>query len=113
MQKSIRDRQIELSKHQNEVYNVEQEINDLKIDDARLNAEFENFKAELQEYEGIEKIKAGKDVLIEKLVRTQEILSNIGSVNLRSLEVYDSVKKEYDSIKEKMIIIEGEKNLNS
>ncbi|MDD5699873.1 MAG: chromosome segregation SMC family protein [Candidatus Nanoarchaeia archaeon] len=109
LQKNIRDRQVELSGHQNEVYNVEQEINDLKIEDARLNAEFENFKAELQEYEGIEKIKAGKDVLIEKLVRTQEILSNIGSVNLRSLEVYDSVKKEYDSIKEKMIIIEGEK----
>lgn len=109
LQKNIRDKQIELSKHQNEVYNVEQEINDFKIDDARLNAEFENFKAELQEYEGIEKIKAGKDVLIEKLVRTQEILSNIGSVNLRSLEVYDSVKKEYDSIKEKMIVIEGEK----
>ncbi len=109
LQKNIRDRQIELSRHQNEVYNVEQEINDFKIEDARLNAEFENFRAELQEYEGIEKIKAGKDVLIEKLVRTQEILSNIGSVNLRSLEVYDEVKKEYDSIKEKMIVIEGEK----
>ena len=109
LQKNIRDKQIEMSKTQNENYNIEQEINNLKIDDARLNAEFENFKAELQEFGDIEKIKAGKDVLIERLVKTQEILSNIGSVNLRSLEVYDSVKKEYDSIKEKMTIIDGEK----
>lgn len=109
LQKNIRDKQIEMSKTQNENYNIEQEINNMKIDDARLNAEFENFKTELQEFGDIEKIKAGKDVLIERLVRTQEILSNIGSVNLRSLEVYDSVKKEYDSIKEKMTIIDGEK----
>ncbi|HTZ41905.1 MAG TPA: chromosome segregation SMC family protein, partial [Candidatus Omnitrophota bacterium] len=109
LQRKIRDRQIEISKNQNEMYNVEQDMNDLKIEDAKLNAEFENLKIELKEFEGIEKIKAPKDTLIERLVRTQETLSNIGSVNLRSLEVYDSVKKEYDSIKEKMTVIESEK----
>jgi len=109
LQKKIRDGQIEMSKSQNENYNVEQEINNLRIDDAKLNAEFENFKIELQEFGDIEKINGSKDTLIERLVKTQEILSNIGSVNLRSVEMYDSIKKEYDSIKEKMAIIDGEK----
>ena len=63
----------------------------------------------MNEFEGIEKIKANKETLTERLEKTQEILLDIGSVNLRSLEVYDSVKKEYDSIKEKMHVIEGEK----
>ena len=47
--------------------------------------------------------------MTERLEKAQEILLNLGSVNLRSLEVYESVKKEYDSIKEKMQIIDGEK----
>ncbi|MFQ5531449.1 MAG: AAA family ATPase, partial [Candidatus Nanoarchaeia archaeon] len=33
----------------------------------------------------------------------------IGTVNLRSLEVYDSVKEEYDSIKDKVEIVSKEK----
>lgn len=109
LQKSVRDKQIELSQLQNKTYNIEQDINNLKIEEAKFNAEFENLKIELQGFEEIEKIKTNREVLVERLLKTQEILSDIGSVNLRSLEVYDSVKKEYDSIKEKMIIIEGEK----
>ncbi len=109
LQKNVRDKQIELSQHQNKTYNIEQDINNLKIEEAKFNAEFENLKIELQGFEGVEKIKTNRESLVERLLKTQEILSNIGSVNLRSLEVYDSVKKEYDSIKEKMIIIDGEK----
>jgi chromosome segregation protein len=109
LQKNVRDKQIELSQQQNKTYNIEQDVNNLKIEEAKFNAEFENLKIELEGFEGIEKIKTNREALVERLLRTQEILSGIGSVNLRSLEVYDSVKKEYDSIKEKMIIIEGEK----
>lgn len=108
-QKSIHNKQIEVSQYQNKVYNVEQEINNLRIEEAKFLAEFENLQIELNEFAGIEKIKAGREILIERLLKTQEALGSIGSVNLRSLEVYDSVKKEYDSIKEKMAIIEGEK----
>ena len=55
-------------------------------------------------------IKSGnRDFLLERMNKTQEILSQIGSVNLRSLEVYDSIKKEYDSIKERVDIISKEK----
>jgi hypothetical protein len=32
-------------------------------------------------------------MLVEKLENSQDILSRIGSVNLRSLEVYDEIKK--------------------
>ena len=109
MQKSVRDKQIELSSQQNKTHNVEQEINNLKIDDARFSAELENFRSELKEFEGVQRFKASKEVLTQKLYKTQEILSRIGSVNLRSLEVYDEVKKEYDSIKEKMGTIDKEK----
>ncbi|VVB83064.1 Chromosome partition protein Smc [uncultured archaeon] len=109
LQKKIRDNEIEISKNQNISYNLEQEMNNLKIDSARVNAEIENFETEMLDFPNVEIIKANKETLSEKLSRAQELLSQIGSVNLRSLEVYDSIKKEYDLIKEKVEVISKEK----
>jgi len=109
LQKKIREDEIEISKKQNAVYNFEQELNNLKIDIARVSAEIENLETEMLDFPDIEIIKANKSFLAEKLARTQELLSQIGNVNLRSLEVYDSIKNEYDSIKEKTDIIAREK----
>lgn len=109
LQKKVRDNEIEVSRKQNSVYNFEQELNNLKIDIARVSAEIENLETEMLDYPNIEIIKANKTFLAEKLARTQELLSQIGNVNLRSLEVYDSIKREYDSIKEKTDIITKEK----
>jgi len=64
----------------------------------------------MREFKNIEIIKVSEEVLMKRLNKIEEILSRIGSsVNLRSLEVYDSVKKEYDSIKEKAETILKEK----
>ncbi|MDP3992256.1 MAG: chromosome segregation SMC family protein [Nanoarchaeota archaeon] len=108
-QKKSRDTELEISKKQHEAHIAEQEINELKIEKARTDAETENLETELAGFGEIEIIKASRDPLSERLARIQEIFSGIGSVNLRSLEVYDSIKKEYDSIKEKAEIIEKEK----
>jgi chromosome segregation protein len=60
------------------------------------------------EFESVEIIKASKDSLVQRLEKAHEALSKIGTVNLRSLEVYDSIKKEYDAVKEKTEIISKE-----
>jgi chromosome segregation protein len=109
LQKKIRDNEIEISKKQNVIYNLEQELNNLKIDFARVSAEIENLETEMLDFPSVEIIKANKESLVDRLARTQELLSQIGSVNLRSLEVYDTIKKEYDLVKEKAEIITKEK----
>ncbi len=109
LQKKIRENEAKLSANQNIIYNIESDINNLKIDKARLDAEVENFEIEMLNFPDVEIIKASKDMLLQKLTRAQEIISRIGSVNLRSLEVYENIKKEYDSIKEKTEIINKEK----
>ncbi len=109
LQTKLRENQIELSSRQNILHNFEQEMNNLKIDKARFDAEVENLEIELREFGDIKPVMLAKEVLISKLNKTREILLKIGSVNLRSLEVYESVKKEYDTIKEKMGTIEKEK----
>ncbi|MFA5070765.1 MAG: chromosome segregation SMC family protein [Candidatus Pacearchaeota archaeon] len=109
LQKKIRDNEIEISKKQNSVYNLEQELNNLKIDFARVSAEIENFETEMLNFPDVEIVRGSKDFLSEHLAKTQEQLSHIGSVNLRSLEVYDEIKNEYDLIKEKTETISKEK----
>lgn len=108
-QMQIRKLENELSNQNNFLHNKEQEINNLKIEIARVDAEIENFETEFMQFKDAEIINASREELTERLAKTQEIISGIGSINLRSLEVYDSIKKEYDSIKEKADVIEKEK----
>ena len=107
--KEIRGHELKISLQNNLIYNIDQEINNLKIEKARILAELENFETEMLEFPNIEIIKQNKEILSQRLVRAQEIISRIGSVNMRALEVYDSVKREYDTINEKVEIIEKEK----
>lgn len=109
LQDKIRQNETEKLGKQNEIHKIEQETNNIKIERARLNAEYDNLKTDFLTFRGVEVIKLGRDILIQKLQLTQQTLDRIGSVNLRSLEVYDSVKAEYDSIKDKVEIIEKEK----
>ncbi|HIG95073.1 MAG TPA: chromosome segregation protein SMC [Nanoarchaeota archaeon] len=108
-QKKIRENEMNQSTHKNKIYNIDQEINNIKINKARVDAEIENFENEMLGFDNVEILKINRDSLLEKLNHAKEIISNIGSVNLRSLEVYDEIKKEYDAIKEKVEIIEKEK----
>jgi len=109
LQEKRRENELQISTEQNLIYNMERDINNFKIEKARTDAEVESLEMEMLGFPNIEIIKENKGSLIHKLEKTQEILSKIGSVNLRSLEVYDSIKKEYDAIKEKAGIISKEK----
>jgi len=108
-QKKIREEESHLLSQKNRNYNLEQEINNLKIEKAKFEAIVEGLEAEAMEFNGVEIIKGSRESLVERLKKTQDILLKIGSVNLRSLEVYDEIKKEYESVNEKMEIITKEK----
>jgi len=108
-QEKIRGNEREILEKQNLVYNSEQKINDLKIEKARFAAIIENLESEMENFKEVEIIRTSKESLVEKLSRAQEIILKIGSVNLRSLEIYDSIKKEYDLINEKVSIVDKEK----
>mgnify|MGYP001571826232 FL=1 len=109
LQSKIREKETDILQKKHALHITELQINDFRIEKARVNAEIENLETEMLEFENVEIIKAGREILVERLAKTQEILSKIGTVNLRSLEVYDSIKKEYDAIKEKAETITREK----
>jgi chromosome segregation protein len=98
--KARKDEQDSLIK-KNFIYNIEQEINNIKIDKAKVDAEIENFEMEMLNFPDTEIIGGSRESLTERLSKIQEIFSQMGPVNLRSVEVYDEIKKEYDAVNEK------------
>jgi chromosome segregation protein len=108
-QKEMQEKSIELSEVQNEIRQVEDQINYLKVGKARLDAEAEAVQMELSEFPGIEMIRATAEVLEERMKRAQEAMMHIGSINMRALEVYEQIKKEYDLVQEKVQTLEKEK----
>lgn len=107
--KRIRESEIQIASKQSGIQNIEQNVNNFKIEKAKADAVIENLKIEMLVYEGVEIIKTNKESLLERLSKTESIILEIGTVNMRALEVYDSVKKEYDSVKEKTEVIMKEK----
>lgn len=108
-QDKIRMFESDLLKKQNDLRLVEDSINNLKIKTAEFNAHLEGISLEYKEFESIEIIKLPIAQLQEKLDSTQNTLNTLGTVNLRALEVYNDIKKEYDSIADKVAQLEKEK----
>ena len=104
--KRIRENEIQIASRQNVIQNIEHTINNLKIEKAKSDAGIENLEIEMLAYDGIEIIKSNKENLLERLAKAEEIISQIGAVNLRAIEVYDSVKEKTEIIsKEKESIL--------
>ena len=102
IQDKVRMFESDMMHKQNEKRMLENENNNLMITKAQISARKETLAQELVEFGEVEFISLSLEKLREKLSETESILSRIGNVNLRALEVYDSIKEEYDKIKEKV-----------
>ncbi|MBI2452356.1 chromosome segregation protein SMC [Candidatus Pacearchaeota archaeon] len=109
IQKEIQELSIKLSEMQSEIRQIEEQANYLKVGKARVDSEYQTLEMDIGDYVGIEIVQGSLQSLEERLVKTQENLQSIGAINLRALEVYDEVKKEYDGVKEKTDVLEKEK----
>jgi len=109
MQREIQEKSLELTEVQSDVRQIEDQVNYLKIGKAKLDAEKEALEMDIAEFENVPFINGSLAYLEERLRKSQENLSRIGSINMRALEVYDEVKKEYDIVAEKVEILNKEK----
>ncbi len=109
LQREVQEQNLELVESQNAVRAVEDQINYLKVGKAKLDAEREALQMELVEFGGVELIQGSIAALDERLRKSQEALIQIGSINMRALEVFEDVKKEYDAVEQKVQTLEREK----
>ena len=110
LQEEVQALNFDNSENQTEIRQVEDQINYLNIGKARFDAEKESLEIELSEFKDVELIQGSVNYLQERMQKSQEQLREIGNINMRALEVYDEVKKEYDVVQEKVMTLEQEKN---
>jgi chromosome segregation protein len=87
---------------EDEARKVELILNSFSIELARHNAELSGFLGEFEQYHGVELNKVKSEQQLKREINEfEKLMANIGSVNMRALELYDIVKKEYESLLEK------------
>ena len=89
---------------------LEREINDLRLDARSFEVKAEDIKEELEEYKGIEmfKTKPLKEMK-EELVHLEKKMSSLGTINLKALESYKEIEKDYKEMNEKVVKLEEER----
>ena len=108
-QREVQEKNLEISEMQNNARQIEDQINYLRIGSAKLDAEKQTIETEIVDYSGVEIIQGSLNYLQERLEKSQVALREIGSINMRALEVYEEIKREYDIVAEKTETLEKEK----
>ncbi len=86
-------------------------LNTHSIEEARLKAELAGLTTEFELYTGIEiDTKTSEEKLKERVTEYEKQVIEIGTVNLRALEIYDIAEREYQSLQEKRGKLDSEKN---
>ena len=109
LQENIQKESYEHSTLQSEWRQVEDQINYLKVGNAKVEAEKEALEMEMRDFAGVELIKASLAVIEERLEKSKAVLQNLGSINMRALEIYDEIKLEYDKVQVKVETLQKEK----
>lgn len=107
----------EIQKNENIINNkiddsrkVEIRNNTLSLKIAEVNAALSGLKQEFSEYEGVKlDLSKNEDQLKYEIKKYENMRENIGNVNMRALEIYDEVEKQYNSLLEKKDKLVSEK----
>ncbi|MFH1307261.1 MAG: chromosome segregation SMC family protein [archaeon] len=109
LQKNIHEENSKLLEVQHKLSVSDESINNDKIGRAKVSAEIETLEVDLEPFRQVKILPLALSQLQEKLEKAEHSVQVIGSVNLRALEVYDEIKKEYDSVAEKVARLNTEK----
>ncbi|MBI1970969.1 chromosome segregation protein SMC [Candidatus Woesearchaeota archaeon] len=81
---------------------VELRTNALSLELAKVTAEFNAFQEEYKQYEGVEVFKTKSEADLRKEIGIYEgVLTRMGSVNMKALEIYDTAEHEYQELVKK------------
>ncbi|MBU2561158.1 MAG: chromosome segregation protein SMC [Nanoarchaeota archaeon] len=93
-----------------DIRKTEHKINSINLELARINTELEGMKKEFQHFEGVEIDHEKSDMqLAREINQFEQMVQNLGTVNLRALEIYDTVEKEYNELQQKKTLLEKER----
>ena len=98
----IQNNEITLVKLDENLRSAEQVVNNINLERAKLVAEKEGLEKEFEEFKN-ENIKKTNDLdkLLREVQEAEKELLLLGNVNLRALEIYEQIEKEFNELIEK------------
>ncbi len=97
--------------HEDKSRKEELGMNAVSIEGASVKAVLVTLDEEFAQYQGMElDINKSEEQLKKEIADFEKMMANIGSVNMRALEIYDAAEKEYGSLQEKRTTLIGEKD---
>ncbi|MBU4493572.1 MAG: chromosome segregation protein SMC [Nanoarchaeota archaeon] len=107
----------EILKAENEIMNKEDQnrgtetrMNNISMKNVEVKAEFTGLKKEFEQYEDVELLKEKSEESLQREInRFEALIGEFGAVNMRALEVYDNIEKEYKKLLEKKEMLAAEK----
>ncbi|MGV8172414.1 MAG: hypothetical protein ACP5OA_07010, partial [Candidatus Woesearchaeota archaeon] len=99
----------EVSKIENEAFNkqeesrrIEQKDNLVSLQNAEIRAQLAGMVEEFKQYEHVELFKdKPESEILKEIAQFEKLIQDIGAVNMRALEIYDKIDKEYKTFIEK------------
>ncbi len=89
---------------------IQNKINEVNINRAKVVAEKEALEKEYEEFKGVElRQHISLDKLKDEINKFEKHMSDMGNINLRALEVYEGLLKEYDELLKKIDKLKSEK----
>jgi chromosome segregation protein len=109
LQNHIKEKEKDMIRQQQELSIIDDNVNNSKIDKARVDAETQSLEIDFQPFSSVELLKMSMSELSERLEKSQQQILGIGNINMRALEVFEQVKQEYDQVYLKVEQLQKEK----
>jgi chromosome segregation protein len=107
---TINDRENLILREGDKIKYVESRINSMTIERAKVVAELEGLNKEFEDYTDAKiRRNASLEELKYEIKKFEQLLNNMGNVNLRALEIYEEVNKQYEEITGKVEKLRTEK----
>lgn len=107
---SIQKKELALIQKEERIRSIEHRYNDKKVNRALVAGELEGLNMEFEQYKNVS-LRRGIALsdLEAEIKNFENMLKNLGNVNLRALEVYEKVHEEFAELKDKHETLKGEK----
>lgn len=98
LNKEMQTIEVKIIKLEEEARRLEAKVNDTNIDNARISAEIAGLVEEIRQYGEFDELKKNIEDLRQDVYNAEKDLREFGNVNMKALEIYEHVEKEYGEL---------------
>ncbi len=110
-EKEISKTENSISNKQDNIRNTEIDLNKTTIEDAQIKAKISGLEEEFSQYKGIKIFEdKAENKITGEINKFEDMVENIGTVNMKALEIYEKVEVEFEVLKEKKNSLTSEKD---